>query len=72
MTSTINYEDLYNETLAHYLAEIYFINQINKEEKIKDYTDKINKKKSGYYRLIKLIKNKKFEEFKTDIDAFIR
>jgi len=69
MTSIINYEDLYIETLAHYLAEIYFINQIIKEDKIKEYTDKINKKLRGYDRLIKLIKNKDFKKFKIDIDA---
>ena len=42
--STINYEEPYMDALYHYLAEIYFISNkddLNKEEKIKYYIDKI-------------------------------
>ena len=44
MNSTINYKELYMDTLYHYLAEIYVINEkdtTNKEAKIKNYMDKI-------------------------------
>jgi hypothetical protein len=46
MTSTINYKELYMDTLYHYLAEIYVISEkdtTNKEDKIKNYMDKIKK-----------------------------
>ena len=48
MNKKIDYEQLYMDTLYHYLAEIHFINKtdiLKKEEKkdklIKEYTDKI-------------------------------
>jgi hypothetical protein len=44
MNSTINYKELYMDTLYHYLAEIYVIGEkdtTNKEDKIKNYMDKI-------------------------------
>ena len=72
--NNINYEELYMDTLYHYLAEIYVISEkdlTNKEDKIKKYMDKI---KSNYNmdkineinELIKLIEEnndlKKFKE----------
>ncbi len=77
--NNINYEELYMDTLYHYLAEIYVISEkdlTNKENKIKTYMDKI---KSNYNmdeineinELIKLIEEnndlKKFKEKLYDI-----
>ena len=75
---TINYEELYMDTLYHYLAEIYFISDKdiingNKEQKINEYTNKIKKKYTkdnikDINKLIELIENnedndlKKFKE----------
>jgi hypothetical protein len=53
--NSIDYEQLYMETLYHYLAEIHFINKTDifkKEEKkenlIKDFRDKIYNNLSSY------------------------
>jgi hypothetical protein len=68
MTSTINYKELYMDTLYHYLAEIYVISEkdtTNKEDKIKKYMDKI--KNYDIYKINELIKN--IEE-ENDIQKF--
>ena len=81
--STINYEEPYMDALYHYLAEIYFISNkddLNKEEKIKYYIDKIKAKYNNGKKnineineLIKLIEdndelNKFKEKFKKNIN----
>jgi len=71
MTSTINYKELYMDTLYHYLAEIYVISEkdtTNKEDKIKNYMYKI-KIKINYDidKINELIKN--IEE-ENDIQKF--
>ena len=81
--NTINYEELYMDTLYHYLAEIYVISEkdlTDKEEEIKNYIDKIKAKSNKDDKdninkindLIKLIEdndelNKFKEEFKNII-----
>ena len=78
--NTINYEELYMDTLYHYLAEIYVISEkdlTNKENKIITYMDKI---KSNYNmdkineinELIKLIEDNDLIKFKDDLNVFIK
>ena len=69
MNSTINYKELYMDTLYHYLAEIYVISEkdiTNKEDKIKNYMNKI-KINYDIDKINELIKN--IEE-KNDIQKF--
>lgn len=69
---TINYEELYMDTLYHYLAEIYFISDKingNKEQKINEYTNKIKKKYTkdnidDINKLIELIENNEDNDLK--------
>ena len=77
MSTIIKYEEPYMDTLYHYLAEIYFISNkddLNKEEKIKDYIDKIkanyNKGKENIgeiNKLIKLIEDNDLIQFKKNL-----
>lgn len=78
----IDYEQLYMDTLYHYLAEIYVISEKNltdKEEEIKKNTDKIkskyNKDKDDINeinKLIKLIEDNDLIEFKENLKVFIK
>jgi len=82
--NTINYEELYMDTLYHYLAEIYVISEkdlTNKKDKIITYMDKI---KSNYNmdkineineinELIKLIEeNNDLTQFKKNLKDIIK
>ena len=78
---TINYEELYMDTLYHYLAEIYVISEkdlTNKEEEIKNYIDKIKAKYNNYKddiseinELIKLIEDNDLKKFKEKLKSII-
>lgn len=79
MNTIIKYEELYMDTLYHYLAEIYVISEkdlTNKEEEIKNYIDKI---KSNYNKddigkineLIKLIEDNDLKKFKEKLKSII-
>ena len=79
--NTINYEELYMDTLYHYLAEIYVISEkdlTDKEDKIITYMDKIKTKynKNDINKindLIKLIEdNDELNKFKDDLNVFIK
>ena len=70
MNSTINYKELYMDTLYHYLAEIYVIGEkdtTNKEAKIKNYMDKIKIKNYDINKINELIK---IIEEENDIQKF--
>ncbi len=76
----INYEELYIDTLYHYLAEIYVISNndiINKENKIKECIDKIkirykdNKNFDEINDLIKNIEEEKIDDFKDKFKPII-
>jgi hypothetical protein len=70
MNSTINYKELYMDTLYHYLAEIYVIREkdtTNKEDKIKKYMDKIKIKNYDIDKINELIK---IIEEENDIEKF--
>lgn len=76
MSTIINYEEPYMDTLYHYLAEIYFItnkDDLNKEKKIKDYIDKIKANYNGkadiskINELIKLIEDNDLTQFKKNL-----
>ena len=81
MSTIINYEEPYMDTLYHYLAEIYIISNkdgLNKEEKIKDYINKIkanyNKGKDDIgeiNKLIKLIEDNDLTQFKENLKKII-
>jgi hypothetical protein len=81
MSTIINYEEPYMDTLYHYLAEIYIISNkddLNKEEKIKDYINKIkanyNKGKEDIgeiNKLIKLIEDNDLTQFKEILKKII-
>jgi hypothetical protein len=71
MNSTINYKELYMDTLYHYLAEIYVISEkdtTNKEAKIKNYMDKIKIKIN--YDIDKINELIKIIEEENDIQKF--
>lgn len=81
MSTIINYEEPYMDTLYHYLAEIYFISnkdELNKEKKIKDYIDKIKAKYNGkadiskINELIKLIEDNDLIQIKKNLEEFIK
>lgn len=81
MSTIINYEEPYMDTLYHYLAEIYFISNkddLNKEKKIKDYIDKIKAKYNGkadiskINELIKLIEDNDLIQIKKNLEEFIK
>ena len=79
--NTINYEELYMDTLYHYLAEIYVISEkdlTNKEEEIKNYIDKIKAKYNNdkddigeINELIKLIEDNDLKKFKEKLKSII-
>lgn len=80
MNTIIKYEELYMDTLYHYLAEIYVISEkdlTNKENKIITYMDKI---KSNYNmdkineinELIKLIEDNDLTQFKKNLKDIIK
>ena len=79
MSIIIKYEELYMDTLYHYLAEIYVISEkdlTNKEEEIKNYIDKIkakyNKDDIGKINeLIKLIEDNDLKKFKEKLKSII-
>ena len=80
MSTIINYEEPYMDTLYHYLAEIYFISNkddLNKEKKIKDYIDKIKANYNGkadiskINELIKLIEDNDLTQFKENLKKII-
>jgi hypothetical protein len=81
MSTIINYEEPYMDTLYHYLAEIYFItnkDDLNKEKKIKDYIDKIKANYNGkadiskINELIKLIEDNDLTQFKKNLKDIIK
>jgi hypothetical protein len=81
MSTIINYEEPYMDTLYHYLAEIYFISNkddLNKEKKIKDYIDKIKANYNGkadiskINELIKLIEDNDLTQFKKNLKDIIK
>jgi|688.fasta_scaffold22737_2 hypothetical protein len=81
MSTIINYEEPYMNTLYHYLAEIYFISNkddLNKEKKIKDYIDKIKANYNGkadiskINELIKLIEDNDLTQFKKNLKDIIK
>ena len=81
MSIIIKYEELYMDTLYHYLAEIYVISEkdlTNKEEEIKNYIDKIKAKYNNYKddiseinELIKLIEDNDLKKFKEKLKSII-
>ena len=81
MNTIIKYEELYMDTLYHYLAEIYVISEkdlTNKEEEIKNYIDKIKAKYNNYKddiseinELIKLIEDNDLKKFKEKLKSII-
>ena len=81
MSTIINYEEPYMNTLYHYLSEIYFISNkddLNKEKKIKDYIDKIKANYNGkadiskINELIKLIEDNDLTQFKKNLKDIIK
>jgi len=75
----IDYEQLYMDTLYHYLAEIHFINKTDilkkeniKDKLIKEYTDKINNNllshKDNKEKIKKINKLIEVDENEDDID----
>lgn len=72
--STIKYEEPYMNALYHYLAEIYVISEkdlTDKEEKIKNYIDKIKAKyNNGKYDINKINDLIKLIEEDDNLDKF--